>query len=162
MSQSNDNLDLKVKINAKDKVRNNSFKHGLRSSSLVVAPNNLEESQSEYEALVESLNAIIKPKGVFEEHCIHAIAKGMYRLRRADALEAGLFISSDNRFDFGVFSEGKSSVLDLKNPAKLDLVLRYRSTISNEITRALSAIHTFRNCFQYDLFEKGEANEVIS
>lgn len=148
------------KDNAKARVRLNSFKHGLRSNSLVVAPNSLEESQGEYDSLVCSLNAIIKPLNVFEEHCVHSLAKAMYRLRRADALEAGLFTSLDSRYDFDVFSKSKSPSLDLKNPAKLDLVLRYRASISNEITKALSAIHTYRNCFQHELFGKEEVNDA--
>jgi len=146
----------------KQAISQNAFKHGLRSSALVNIPKLHEESLREYESLVQDLEESIKPKSKFENFCIHSVAKAMFKLRRVDALEAAQFTSVDSRFEGNIFNFGMTDdqqLLDIKSVDKIDLILRYKAALNNEISKGMSSIYSFRNYFQLDLFgNDGENN----
>lgn len=136
----------------KNIVRYNSFKHGLCSKTLISEVKELEESLEQYNSLESSLMAALKPTNAFEQACIEAMAKAQFKLKRADILEADQFSSDMDFFQGRMF-------LDIRNKDTFDLILRYRASLNNEISRNFDSIVKYRNFFQMDLFSKGEANE---
>ncbi len=66
----------------------NAIKHGLHATDIVINSPHLQEDQSLYDELVESLFNELKPKGVFQEHLAHKIAQCIWRHKRAINAEA--------------------------------------------------------------------------
>jgi hypothetical protein len=157
MSDTKDELKVGVKTpEGKQKVRYNSFKHGLRSNALVTAPSVLGETQEEYDQLFEDLKVSICPQSPFEEFCVHSIAKAMFKLRRAEALEASALYERTPSFEWDMVKRDSRPTLGISDSSQLELVMRYRIALNNEITKALSSIHNYRQFFQLDLFGNTE------
>src|SRR5262245_24877753 len=68
--------------------RLNALKHGLRASSLLLP----DESAISFGLLESRLQHSLKPVGAIEELLVNHIVKAEWRLRRCDAVEAGLFV----------------------------------------------------------------------
>jgi len=133
----------------KEKIRGNAFKHGLRSDSLVISPR-LQETTEDYDSLVMDLQKSLQPQNPFEDFCTHSMAKAIFRLRRAEKLEAGLL-----REEVDIMTGQKCLVVSRVD--HFDLLLRYRAALNNEVTRALGAIQTYRHSrFIYILSVMGE------
>lgn len=145
-------------LEGKNSISQNAFKHGLRSQSLVVQPLVFTETQDEYNSLHQGLVASIKPQSTFEDFCVHNIAKAIFRLRRADNLEASLFNTYKPYME--IFDQADTTRINIREPELLDLIIRYRTSLNNEVTRAMNTLQTFRFNFQHELFgNEGQKNE---
>ena len=69
-------------------VRLNGIKHGLTASALVLAG----ESESDFENLLDSMQAEHQPSTATEEALVTQIAMATWRLRRLHHIEAGVFV----------------------------------------------------------------------
>src|SRR5260370_1844088 len=69
-------------------VRLNGIKHGLTASALVLAG----ESESDFENLLDSMQAEHQPSTATEEVLVTQIAMAAWRLRRLHHIEAGVFV----------------------------------------------------------------------
>src|SRR5215467_5169986 len=69
-------------------VRHNGIKHGLTSSALVLEG----ESQSDFDDLLDSMQAEHQPSTPTEEALVLQIAMAAWRLRRLHHIEAGYFV----------------------------------------------------------------------
>jgi hypothetical protein len=65
----------------------NSLKHGLTSSRVVLA----HESQEEYDALESDFLQRFNPEGALEADLVHEMAASRWRLRRIESMETALF-----------------------------------------------------------------------
>lgn len=74
----------------------NATKHGLHATDIVITSPHLQEDQSVYDELVESLFNELKPKGDFQEHLVHKIAQCIWRHRRAINAEAAIVTNQIN------------------------------------------------------------------
>src|SRR5438132_7169944 len=69
-------------------VRLNGIKHGLTTSALVLNG----ESESDFENLLDSMQAEHQPSTATEEALVTQIAMAAWRLRRLHHIEAGVFV----------------------------------------------------------------------
>jgi hypothetical protein len=68
-------------------VSKNALKHGLRAKDVVIQG----EDPDQFKALSEALYEQIKPQGPLEIHLVERVTSCLWRLRRADKLEAAVF-----------------------------------------------------------------------
>ena len=68
-------------------VARNALKHGLRAKEVVIQG----EDPDEFKAFSEALYEQIGPEGALERHLADRVASCLWRLRRADKLEAAVF-----------------------------------------------------------------------
>jgi hypothetical protein len=68
-------------------VAKNALKHGLRAKDVVIQG----EDPDEFKAFSEALSEQIEPEGPLEKNLVDRVASCLWRLRRADKLEAAVF-----------------------------------------------------------------------
>ncbi|RKX29519.1 MAG: hypothetical protein DRP46_07030 [Candidatus Zixiibacteriota bacterium] len=64
-------------------VSQNAVKHGLFARDMVIKSPHLNESQEEFDRLVDSLKCEFRPVGVFQEYLVNIMADCIWRRRRA-------------------------------------------------------------------------------
>jgi hypothetical protein len=129
----------------KEVIRHNSFKHGLTSKTLLSDLKTIKETNNEFMSIVEGLRSSFKPRNYFEEALIEQMAKAQLKLKRFDVLEAACFSESLNFLD-------ESITLEIRNPAKFELGLKYKISLENQFFRAQESLFKTRQYQQLDLF----------
>ena len=74
-------------VEGKSAVAKNALKHGLRAKQVVIPGEDPEEFQAFSDALFEQIG----PEGALERHLTNRVASCLWRLQRADKLEAAVF-----------------------------------------------------------------------
>ena len=120
--------------------RRNALKHGILASVLLVLGT---EDASAYEKLLYRLRQHFNPLGEMEEYLVEKLSTCIWRERRALFWEAeGLRRQEKFDMTFGNLMGGQKSGerLCLPDRAQLDLLLRYRASISGEIRFVLNQL----------------------
>lgn len=76
-------------LEGKNKVSKNAFKHGLRSSTVVIRNGDAKESQADYDLLLSQLIEDLKPVAILEHMQVKEIADCLWRKERAKRCEVG-------------------------------------------------------------------------
>ena len=102
----------------KAKVATNRLSHGLTGQFRLLS----DESQQEYDTLLDSLSDEYQPQTATEIHYLNEAAQNMWRLQRASMLEQQVF----------------------EGTLKLDLVLRYTNSARRAVNHALKYLAAAR------------------
>lgn len=129
-------------------VRENSFRHGLRASALIISKYH-GETIEDYEELYRGLYESFEPRNRFEATLIDQMAKALFKMNRAEIIETGCFRDNMAFFD----EDGKK--LEFSDVTQFDLLHRYKTALENQYFRAFNALCTCRSPLQLDLFGKG-------
>jgi hypothetical protein len=105
----------------------NAVRHGLRAEHAVVLAS---EDPAAYAAMGAALEQDLAPRGAMEQALVERIAAALWRLRRAERLEA-LF------FDAALAGEDPLAPLD---GPRLRTLLRYQAALRSELFRAHAAL----------------------
>jgi hypothetical protein len=122
-------------ITAEGKARaaQNALKHGFRAQKHVVLPGEDAAAFQEIEAgLIEEL----APEGALQAALAQRVVAAMWRLARADRIEAGLFehhLRGDRNLGVALIRDGNGA-------RAFDTLLRYRGGATAELWRALRAL----------------------
>jgi hypothetical protein len=76
-------------MRGKDMIRFNALKHGLYASDVVIRHGAAQESQEEFDILLEGLQRAWEPTNVMQHCLVRTIAEAEWRLRRARRAEVG-------------------------------------------------------------------------
>jgi hypothetical protein len=140
-------------VTAEGKARSsaNALRHGLRSEKLLVLRN---ESGSGWEDLLAACIRCFEPADEFEAELVHEIAAARWRMRRAWAVETGLFDSQMDKQDttlranYRALDEGTrlaaafTALADETNA--LNLVTRYETRLRRSFESALDRLEAHR------------------
>jgi hypothetical protein len=129
-------------VEGKERSRMNAFKHGILSKILIIGG----ESEDDFNSLLESLLDDLQPEGCIEEMLVGEIATSCWRLRRALVAEKGeikrqrgIAINSMFLPDEGL-DDNQRDALSLPNKEATDKILRYETTISRQLYRAMDQL----------------------
>ena len=129
----------------------NALKHGLRSEKLLVLRN---ESGQNWDDLLAACIRCFEPADQFEAELVHEIAAARWRMRRAWAVETGLFDSQMDKQNAGLqeiyadVDEGArlaaafTALADETNA--LNLVTRYETRLRRSFESALDRLESHR------------------
>jgi hypothetical protein len=140
-------------VTAEGKMRasRNALRHGLRSDKLLVLRN---ESEQNWDDLLGACLRCFEPADDFESELVHEIAAARWRMRRAWAVETGLFdaqMDTQNaklRESCGVVDEGArlaaafTALAD--NTSALNLVTRYETRLRRSFESAFDRLEAHR------------------
>jgi hypothetical protein len=129
-------------------VRHNSFKHGLTSTKLISNLQNYQETQEQFERILEGLIQSMKPRNFFELTQVEIMAKAQLKMERYDCLEACNFTDKDGSLEL-FQPKPKFSIL---NQELFELALKYLGSIQTQYYRAFEALIKGRQWAQMDLF----------
>ena len=118
----------------------NALKHGLRAQKIVVLE---DENQAEFLAFTAALHAELAPVGVLQEALATRIAFAIWRARRSDRIEAGLFayyLEESRSRGVAAPGFGLAVIRDGNGPRALDILMRYRGSVQTDLFRALAAL----------------------
>ena len=118
----------------------NSLKHGLTACKLVVLD---DEDAAAFEAFQAAVRVELRPEGVLQHDLVSRIALGLWRAKRSDRIEAGLFricLEGSSGFGGSPHDLGLAVVRDANGPRAIDVLLRYRGSAHAELFRALAAL----------------------
>jgi hypothetical protein len=113
----------------KETSRQNSLKHGIFSTKVVVLK---RESEAEFEDLLDGLRTYFQPEGTLEEILVEKLAALFWRERRLIIADAEADIG--NGMDF----------LALKQSPEWDILLRYETTLDRAIDRTLAQLERYQ------------------
>lgn len=65
----------------------NAVTHGLHARNVVIDSKHFREDAAEYQALLDSLNETLEPRGMFEDYLVRKIANALWRCDRAAVAE---------------------------------------------------------------------------
>jgi hypothetical protein len=108
----------------------NALKHGLCAQKFVVVG---DEDPQEFAALEAALIEELAPDGPLQSVLAARVARAVWRLERAERIEAGLF----GHCLRGERNLGLALIRDGNGPRAFDTLLRYRGTTLAELWRAL-------------------------
>jgi hypothetical protein len=108
----------------------NALKHGLCAPKFVVVG---DEDPQEFAALEAALIEELAPDGPLQSVLAARVARAVWRLERAERIEAGLF----GHCLRGERNLGLALIRDGNGPRAFDTLLRYRGTTLAELWRAL-------------------------
>jgi hypothetical protein len=117
----------------KERSAQNALKHGLRAQKHVVLPS---ESAAEFAALEAALLEELAPDGALQSVLAQRVVAAVWRLERAERLEAELF--AHNHFAGG--NLGLALIRDCNGARSFDTLLRYRGGTLAELWRALRTL----------------------
>lgn len=117
------------------KVRQNSFKHGLTSKSILASHGEYNESISDFEEILEELIISFNPMNNFEFSLIETMALAKFKMRRCDLLEVSCLTKDCNNF-----FNSNPVVLSIDPNQNFELVLRYRQSLEGQFYRALETL----------------------
>ena len=118
----------------------NALKHGLTARKVVVLD---DEDAAAFHEFQAALRVELAPEGVLQHDLVSRIALGLWRARRSDRIEAGLFTTyleptpgrGGDAPDLGL-----AVIRDGHGPRAIDTLLRYRGAAYAELFRALGAL----------------------
>jgi hypothetical protein len=111
----------------------NALKHGLRAQKHVVLPG---ESATEFAALEAALIEELAPEGALQSVLAQRVVAAVWRLERAERIEAGLFehyLRGERNFGLALIRDGNGA-------RAFDTLLRYRGGTLAELWRALRTL----------------------
>jgi hypothetical protein len=111
----------------------NALKHGLRAQQHIVLPS---EDAAEFAALEAALIEELAPEGALQTALAQRVVSAVWRLSRAERLEAELF--ARNHLAGG--SLGLALIRDCNGARSFDTLLRYRGGTLAELWRALRTL----------------------
>jgi hypothetical protein len=111
----------------------NALKHGLRAQKHMVLPG---EGAAAFEALEAALIEELAPEGALQAALAQRVVSAVWRLSRAERLEAELF--EKNHFPGG--NLGLALIRDCNGARSFDTLLRYRGGTLAELWRALRTL----------------------
>jgi len=127
--------------------RANALKHGLRAEKMLVLSN---ESEENFDALLEACHAHFDPSNAFEAELVHEIAAARWRLRRAWTVETNILDTQMHQQDaklrerYGEFDEGTrlaSAFTALADEShSLTLVTRYEASLRRSFQSAVKLL----------------------
>ena len=113
----------------------NALKHGLTACKLVVLD---DEDAAAFEAFQAAVRVELRPEGVLQHDLVSRIALGLWRAKRSDRIEAGLFricLEGSSGFGGSPHDLGLAVVRDANGPRAIDVLLRYRGSANGELFR---------------------------
>jgi hypothetical protein len=111
----------------------NALKHGFRAQKHVVLPS---EDAAEFEALEAALIEELAPHGALQAALAQRVVSAVWRLSRAERLEAELFAENQ----LAGWSLGHAMIRDCNGARSFDTLLRYRGGALAELWRALRTL----------------------
>jgi hypothetical protein len=111
----------------------NALKHGLRAQKHVVLPS---EDAAEFKALETALTEELAPEGALQGALAQRVVSAVWRLSRAERLEAELF----ERHHYPGGNLGLALIRDCNGARSFDTLLRYRGGTLAELWRALRTL----------------------
>jgi hypothetical protein len=111
----------------------NELKHGMRAQKYLVLP---EEDAAEFAALEAALVEELAPTGALQMVLAHRVAVAVWRLARADHIEADLFAERSYR----AAGPGLALIRDGNGTRSFETLLRYRGAAMAEFWRALKTL----------------------
>ena len=115
----------------------NALKHGFRAQKHMVLPS---EDAAELAALEAALIEELAPVGALQAALAQRVVSAVWRLSRAERLEAELF--EENHLEGG--SLGHALIRDCNGARSFDTLLRYRGGTLAELWRALRTLKTLQ------------------
>jgi hypothetical protein len=119
----------------KERSAQNALKHGLRAQKHVVLPS---ESAAEFAALEAALLEELAPDGALQSVLAQRVVAAVWRLERAERLEADLF--TWNQLGGAGHGLGLALIRDCNGARAFDTLLRYRGGTLAELWRALRTL----------------------
>jgi hypothetical protein len=117
----------------KARAAQNALKHGFRAQAHIVLPS---EDAAEFAALEAALMEELAPDGALQAALAQRVVSAVWRLGRAERLEAELFAENQ----LAGRSLGLALIRDGNGARSFDTLLRYRGTATAELWRALRTL----------------------
>jgi hypothetical protein len=134
----------------KKQSRKNAIKHGVLCNALLIKDGLAAEDATEFEQLLNALDADLEPVGALEEILVEKIAVCFWRQKRALRAEAGLvrraFVPNDTFEDMTEILSTNSARnlikdhLYLPEGRPLESILRYETTIHRQLVHAIGQL----------------------
>ena len=142
-------------------VKNNAFKHGLYSDTILINSPNLKESKTEYDYLYNALVEELQPKTEYQYILVRKIVNCLWRSRRVIVAETAIINrqidSLENHTHYNDLTEQLQQIPDLPpEPGIVDDMQELRSEIARKrsdliATKAIPRIEDSMNILHYEM-----------